>query len=209
MNVREYYAGLRERVKHQKTPLVLAVVAQASTIATWMAKEGRTGFELINLVIAIIAAFSIDLIIVSTAFGPKRSSAAWILSLATSVIALAFSSAIAIYLFNDTADGFNRWSLLHTAFPFMVFFYSWYLSISKHDLELLEYEERQRVKQEALERIPETIEAYRVVLIRKLLLRGAGATQIYDLIGGNKQRVLETVKTLQQELELSDTTAGT
>lgn len=202
-----------EKVKSQKTPLTLAVVAQASTIAIWLTQEGKTGFPVLNFVIAAIAAFSIDLIIVSTAFSEKRSIAAWILALATSVIALIFSAAIAIFTFNDT-EHLTLWSVLHAAFPILVFFYSWFLSINLHDKEqyVLQLEQKAREEKELerlrkFESIPIKIHEYRAILIRKLLVRNMNASQIYEIIGGMRNQVLDQIREIQVELGIPDTDA--
>jgi len=199
------------KLKSQKTPLTLAVVAQASTIAIWMTQEGRTGFPVLNLVIASIAAFSIDLIIVSTAFSEKRSIAAWILALATSTIALVFSALIAVYLFSQ--DGtITPWNVLHAAFPILVYFYSWFLSITLHDREQHMLHTEQKLKEEKelkrlrdLERIPHNIQEYRISIIRKLMNKQMNASQIYDIVGGMRAKVLEQIREIQQELGISDT----
>lgn len=202
-----------QKAKSQKLPLSLAIVAQASTIAIWLTQEGKTGIPVLNLIIAAIAAFSIDLIIVSTAFSEKRSIAAWILALATSVIALIFSAAIAVFTFNDTSN-LNSWSILHAAFPILVFFYSWFLSINLHDREQHRLEQEYKAKEEKeldrlrqFELIPPKIHEYRVILIHKLLTRKMTASQIYDIIGGMRSQVLEQIKEIQIELGIIDNDA--
>lgn len=200
----KWLGKLYSKIKSQKTPLTLAVVAQASTIAVWMTMTGKTGFPVLNLIIASIAAFSIDLIIVSTAFSEKRSTAAWILALATSTIALIFSSAIAVYLFNDTNQPLTPWNILHAAFPILVYFYSWFLSIIMHDRDRLVIEQAERERMREFEQVPLTVNDYRAMIIRRLLLRKMTVSPIYEIVGGNKQKMLELIRTLQNELGIEE-----
>jgi len=188
------------RIKERRTPLTLAVIAQASNIAIWVTKEGQTGYTLINVLIAFIAAFSIDLIIVSTAFIEKRSQLAWILALATSIIALVFSAAIAVYVFNPNPEQITVWSGLHISFPVLVFFYSWFLSITENDDRKFCEQEAQMQQEIEQARIPANIMTYRQALIYRLVERGFNLSAIYDIVGGNKQATLQLIKTIQIEL---------
>lgn len=204
-------------IKRRKTPLTLAVVAQASNIGIWVTQEGQTGYTVIDLLIAVIAAFSIDLIIVSTAFIEKRSAAAWMLAIGTSVIALIFSALIAVYIFNDDPSMISIWSGLHISFPVLVFFYSWFLSITEHDdreEEARQCAEKQREEQLKLDRqyeqLPPELSVYRTVLIRRLLSLGTMTTSaIYTIIGGNKQKTLELIRIEQESMGIAIEHEGT
>ncbi len=194
-------------VKRRKTPLTLAVIAQASNIGIWVTQEGKSGIVFLDLFIAVVAAFSIDLIIVSTAFIEKRSQLAWSLAIATSVIALVFSALIAVYIFNPDPSTISIWSGLHISFPVLVFFYSWFLSITEHDdrehcLQLEEEEKRRKQLEEdrKFEQMPVELVTYRQILIGRLLATGLTASAIYTIIGGNKQKTLEAIKAVQEEL---------
>jgi len=194
------FHSLYARVKERRTPLTLAVIAQASNIAIWVTKEGQTGYILVNVLIAFIAAFSIDLIIVSTAFIEKRSQLAWIFALATSIIALVFSAAIAVYVFNPNPEQITIWSGLHVSFPVLVFFYSWFLSITEND-DRKHCEQETKLREESEQaRIPASVTAYRQSLIYRLLEKGLNQSAIYDIVGGNKQTTLQLIKSTQIEL---------
>lgn len=207
---KDQWIRLRQRLAARKTPLTLAVIAQASNIGIWVTKEGKTGYTALDILIAVIAAFSIDLIIVSTAFSEKRSSLAWTLALATSIIALIFSALIAVYIFNPNPNTISIWSGLHISFPVLVFFYSWFLSITEHDdrehqMKLLateQLEERLKIERQ-YEQIPADISAYRSLVIRRLLSRGNNVSTTYDIVGGNKQKTLESIRTIQDELGIA------
>lgn len=214
--MKEYWDQLWNVVKRRKTPLTLAVVAQASNIGIWVTQEGRSGFALFDLFIAVIAAFSIDLIIVSTAFIDKRSQVAWGLAIATSLIALVFSALIAISIFNPDPSKITVWSGLHISFPVLVFFYSWFLSITEHDdkdYEMKQIAEQQQKEQLEFERqyeqLPIELSAYRTLIVKRLLAAGANPSTIYTIIGGNKQKTLEMIKTTQEELGMEIEQDGT
>lgn len=205
------WSGAIERIKARKTPLTLAVIAQASNIGIWVTQEGKTGYTFLNLIIAVIAAFSIDLIIVSTAFIEKRSSLAWVLALATSIIALFFSALIAVYIFNSDPSKISIWSGLHISFPVLVFFYSWFLSITEHDDKVYlvkqqaENDQKQQLEQQRqYEQIPLDIADYRRVLIRKLLTRNFTNQQIFEIVGGNRNRTLDTIKEERETLGITE-----
>lgn len=214
--MKEYWDQISDVVRRRKTPLILAVVAQASNIGIWVTQEGKTGYTVLDLIIAVIAAFSIDLIIVSTAFIEKRSQVAWGLAIATSIIALIFSALIAVYIFNDDPSAISIWSGLHISFPVLVFFYSWFLSITEHDdrdYALKVLADQQREEQLRLERqyeqLPTELSDYRTMIVRRLLLAGTNTSAIYNIIGGNKQRSLELIKTVQDTLDISVEHDGT
>lgn len=203
-------------IKRRRTPLTLAVVAQASNIGIWVTKEGQSGFPVLDLLIAVIAAFSIDLIIVSTAFTEKRSQVAWILAIATSVIALIFSALIAVYIFNPDPSTISIWSGLHISFPVLVFAYSWFLAIAEHDdksyavQQILESEQKKQLElQQQYEQLPAEISVYRQKIIERLVTVGLTASAIYTVIGGNKQRTLELIKSVQDALGLDVELDGT
>ncbi len=194
-------------IKRRKTPLTLAVVAQASNIGIWVTKEGQSGFVYLDLFIAVIAAFSIDLIIVSTAFTEKRSQVAWILAIATSIIALIFSALIAVYIFNPDPSTISIWSGLHISFPVLVFAYSWFLAITEHDdksyeiQQTLESEQKKQLElQQQYEQLPAEISVYRQKIIERLVTLGLPRESIYNIIGGNRQKTLELIKISQDDL---------
>lgn len=214
--MRDYWDQISSVVKRRKTPLTLAVVAQASNIGIWVTQEGKSGYTWLDLLIAVIAAFSIDLIIVSTAFIEKRSQVAWGLAIATSVIALIFSALIAVYIFNDNPSQISIWSGLHISFPVLVFFYSWFLSITEHDdkvhilKELADQQRKEQLDEERkYEQLPAELSAYRNIIVRRLLALGQNTSAVYNIIGGNKQKTLEMIRTVQEELGLEIEQDGT
>lgn len=214
--MREYWEQIRSAVARRKFPLTLAVVAQASNIGIWVTQEGKSGFLLLDLAIAAIAAFSIDLIIVSTAFIEKRSQVAWGLAIATSIIALIFSALIAVYIFNPNPSQISVWSGLHISFPVLVFFYSWFLAITEHDdKEHCMKQRAEKQRQELLDRerqyeqLPTELSNYRIMIVKRLLSAGANPSAVYNIIGGNKQKTLEMIKTVQDELGLEIEQDGT
>lgn len=195
MNKRE---ELWSVLKSQKTPLTLAVVAQASNIGIWMINSGKTNLSWYNLAIGIIGAFSIDLIIVSTAFGKKQSKKAWAMAVLTSIIALIFGVAIALYLYKSIE--WSAWDTLHAAFPILVFFYSWFLSVTKADEERLKEQKLKEIKERAalkrqfdLEKIPQTTQAYRRKIIVALLELHLSKNQIFKIVGGKAETTLALI----------------
>lgn len=214
--MREYWDQIISVVKRRKTPLTLAVVAQASNIGIWVTQEGKSGYTWLDFLIAVVAAFSIDLIIVSTAFIEKRSQVSWALALATSIIALVFSALIAVYIFNDDPSKISIWSGLHISFPVLVFFYSWFLAIAEHDDKVHDSkleEDKQRKERLELdkqyEQIPLELAAYRTIVIKRLLATGFNPSAIYNIVGGNKQKTLESIRTTQEELGIELEQEGT
>ena len=169
--------ALYTKVWTEKTPLTLAVVAQAAAVGIYMMNTAATNIQLLNLIIAIIAAFALDLIIVSTAFTPKYSRSAWIFAIITSLMALLFSVGIAVKVYN------GDW--LHAAFPTLVFFYSWFLSIVKADMAYRSGGTMQNTSGTitGLDRA-----------VKHLYETGLSPTRIAKILGGNYQNRINEVK---------------
>lgn len=164
----------------EKTPLTLAVVAQASSVGIYMMQTAATDYDWFNLFVAVIASFALDLIIVSTAFTPKRSIAAWVLAAATSIAALGFSVGIAVAVYEG--------DLLHAAYPTVVFLYSWLLSVVKSDSALGSGGNN-------VDR-----EGYKREIVRRMLEADIAPTNIARILGGRLQKALEIVKDVQEEI---------
>lgn len=117
-------------LSQEKVPLALAVIGQAYSIGLWQlhtASQVSYSILILNTVVAIITAWALDLIIISTAFHKKTFWLHWVLALATSIVILVFSVAIAVEVYND-------WR--HSAFAVIVFLYSWFLAVVKADFAL-------------------------------------------------------------------------
>lgn len=172
--------GWGKYVWTEKTPLTLAVVAQASAVGIYMMHTAATDIVWFNLIVAIIASFALDLIIVSTAFTHKRSIPAWCFAAGTSIAALGFSVGIAVEVF----DG----DYLHAAYPTIVFLYSWFLSITKSDT--------------ALQSVGSTadIDGYKREIIKRLLEMDIAPTNIARIVGGRLQKSMDIVREVQAEL---------
>jgi drug/metabolite transporter superfamily protein YnfA len=175
-------------LRSNKTPLTLAVTAQAYTVFVWL--TGMTAASLtgslfvLTVIFALITALSLDLIVVSTTFDPHRNTWSW----ATAIFALIGSVLIVVDLFYGM-----HWLFLHAIFPTMVFFYSQHLAESKH----IARNEQSTV-------IPLSVTEYRVKVIRALLLEWGytSKTKIKDIVGGKSETTGALIDNVAKELGL-------
>ena len=103
-------------------PLGLALLAQSYVIGLWYYASISGASWLADLIVAVGAGLSLDLIVVTTVMGRRQGrSSGW--SWATSFGAFCCSSLIALDRY-----GWTWRSLLHVAFPLVVFLYSQHLA---------------------------------------------------------------------------------
>lgn len=103
-------------------PLGLALVAQSYVVGLWYYASISGATWWLDLVVAVGAGLALDLIVVTTVMGRRAGrSSGW--SWATSFGAFACSSLIALDRY-----GWEWRSLLHVAFPLVVFLYSQHLA---------------------------------------------------------------------------------
>jgi len=103
-------------------PLGLALVAQSYVVGLWYYASINGATPAIDMAVAIGAGLALDLIVVTTVMGRRQGrSSGW--SWATSLGAFLCSSLIALDRY-----GWEYRSLLHVAFPLVVFLYSQHLA---------------------------------------------------------------------------------
>lgn len=103
-------------------PLGLALLAQSYVVGLWYYASVRGAAWWLDLAVAIGAGLALDLIVVTTVMGRRQGrSSGW--SWATSFGAFCCSSLIALDRY-----GWEWRSLLHVAFPLVVFLYSQHLA---------------------------------------------------------------------------------
>jgi Meiotically Up-regulated Gene 113 (MUG113) protein len=103
-------------------PLGLALVAQSYVVGLWYYASINGASAWVDLAVAIGAGLALDLIVVTTVMGRRQGrSSGW--SWATSFGAFLCSSLIALDRY-----GWEARSLLHVAFPLVVFLYSQHLA---------------------------------------------------------------------------------
>ncbi len=103
-------------------PLALALLAQSYVVGLWYYASIKGASDRVDLVVAIGAGLALDLIVVTTVMGRRQGrSSGW--SWATSFGAFGCSSLIALDRY-----GWEWRSLLHVAFPLVVFLYSQHLA---------------------------------------------------------------------------------
>lgn len=109
-----------KNVKHYAEffPLALIVFSQAATIGIWQFRNFNSGISWFDLTVAVITAFSFDLLIVHAAMTEKPNYFTYI----TAILAMCVSAVISMILFWEGA--YNPSSYVHSAFPVLAFFYS-------------------------------------------------------------------------------------
>jgi len=126
-------------------PLALALVAQSYVVGLWYYASINGAAWQVDLAVAIGAGLALDLIVVTTVMGRRQGrSSGW--SWATSLGAFACSSLIALDRY-----GWEYRSLLHVAFPLVVFLYSQHLATPRKRLDIVS----PQTAQIALEALPE------------------------------------------------------
>jgi hypothetical protein len=116
----------------EELPLGLALIAQSYVVGLWYFASVSGASKEIDLFVAIGAGLALDLIVVTTVMGRRAGrSSGW--SWATSLGAFGCSALIAMDRY-----GWEYRSLLHVAFPLVVFLYSQHLATPrKRPLETL------------------------------------------------------------------------
>lgn len=200
--IKDIWRVLVPFITHEKTPLTLAVVAQAFTIGLWMFYTGKSGLPWLDGIVATITSIAIDQVIVSTAFGEKKSRNAWILSIITSIVAWVFSCLIAVYLYNFDINTkqfstFDEWTLLHIAFPTLVLLYSWYLSVMNHDKLI--------AIPIIIEDAVSNFDDYKELLVRRLLgqvdKNKLTLMDVYNIIGRDRKQTKELIEKIRGNTE--------
>lgn len=166
---------------HEKSPLVLLVLAQAYVLFLWMIGSDVYQVKALTIFFAIITAVSLDSVVVSTTFTKHRSRWSW----TTSLVAMVSGVLIAIDLFYNL-----QWHWLHTTFPILVFFYSQHLAEEK-----------------AMSNV--TINAGgldKEETIGRLIDLGLDNTQIFSVIGGNRTKVWKLINELRNAASQSSNT---
>lgn len=106
----------------EEIPLGLALLAQSYVVGLWYFASVRGAGEWADLAVAIGAGLALDLVVITTVMGRRQGrSSGW--SWATSFGAFCCSSLIALDRY-----GWEWRSLLHVAFPLVVFLYSQHLA---------------------------------------------------------------------------------
>ena len=106
----------------EEIPLALALLAQSYVVGLWYYASIKGADPAVDLVVAIGAGLALDLIVVTTVMGRRQGrSSGW--SWLTSLGAFGCSALIAIDRY-----GWAWHSLLHVAFPLVVFLYSQHLA---------------------------------------------------------------------------------
>ena len=135
-------------------PLGLALLAQSYVVGLWYYASVSGASWWADLVVAIGAGLALDLIVVTTVMGRRQGrSSGW--SWATSFGAFCCSSLIALDRY-----GWEWRSLLHVAFPLVVFLYSQHLATPKRAPHATVAEPRDQRSEGAQERsvVTETVE---------------------------------------------------
>lgn len=106
----------------EKVPLSLALLAQSYVVSLWYFASVRGAGAWADLAVAIGAGLALDLVVITTVMGRRQGrSSGW--SWATSFGAFCCSALIALDRY-----GWEWRSLLHVAFPLVVFLYSQHLA---------------------------------------------------------------------------------
>lgn len=109
----------------EEIPLGLALLAQSYVVGLWYFASVRGAGAWADLVVAIGAGLALDLVVITTVMGRRQGrSSGW--SWATSFGAFCCSSLIALDRY-----GWEWRSLLHVAFPLVVFLYAQHLATPK------------------------------------------------------------------------------
>ena len=109
----------------EEVPLGLALLAQSYVVGLWYFASISGADTRLDLIVAIGAGLALDLIVVTTVMGRRAGrSSGW--SWATSFGAFGCSALIALDRY-----GWEARSLLHVAFPLVVFLYSQHLAIPR------------------------------------------------------------------------------
>lgn len=109
----------------EKAPLGLALLAQSYVVGLWYFHTASGPHWIADLVVAVAAGLSLDLIVVTTVMGRRAGrSSAW--SWLTSLGAFVCSALIALDRY-----GWEPRNLLHVAFPLVVFLYSQHLASAR------------------------------------------------------------------------------
>ena len=123
-------------------PLALALLAQSYVVGLWYYASIKGADWWVDLTVAIGAGLALDLIVVTTVMGRRAGrSSGW--SWATSFGAFGCSSLIALDRY-----GWEWRSLLHVAFPLVVFLYSQHLATPRKTA-LQALPERSRIEEGA------------------------------------------------------------
>lgn len=106
----------------EELPLGAALIAQSYVVGLWYFASVKGASDQIDLVVAVIAGIALDLIVVTTVMGRRAGrSSGW--SWLTALGAFGCSALIAMDRY-----GWEPRSLLHIAFPLVVFLYSQHLA---------------------------------------------------------------------------------
>lgn len=152
----------------EEIPLALALLAQSYVVGLWYYASIKGADPSVDLAVAIGAGLALDLIVVTTVMGRRQGrSSGW--SWLTSLGAFGCSALIAIDRY-----GWEPHSLLHVAFPLVVFLYSQHLATPRKTA-LASAPERSRIAEWA--ELPTSTIAPNLAPIQAVALNGHANVQ--------------------------------
>lgn len=177
-----YLNNVKAFITQEKAPLVLLVLAQAYVLFLWMIGKDIYTLPELTILFAIITAVSLDSVVVSTTFSKNRSR--W--SMVTALVAMVSGVLIVVDLFYRM-----EWHWIHATFPILVFFFSQHLAEEKSLAN-------STVNASGLDK-EETIS--------RLIELQLNNSQIYSVIGGNRNKMITLINSIRDSaLQSPDTT---
>lgn len=167
-------AAIKKNITPAKALLLAAGFTSSCFVGFWMFVTMPAGMPFIlQAAIALMSAIVFDGIISYTAFSKNQGVWNWL----TSVTALFAGVLVTLALFYD-----HNWSWLHITFVVMVFLFSRFIASERHDTVMIQ---------------TDTTEA----LITRLVSSGLNNTQIYNIIGGNRNKVITMTNTIRSQID--------
>jgi hypothetical protein len=165
---------LKKNVTPGKVLLLAAGFTSSCFIGFWMYETMPLNMPIVlRWIIAVTSAIVVDGVITYTAFSQRQDMWNWV----TGASALMGGVLVTLALFYDL-----HWSWLHVIFIVMGFLFSRFIASERADTVMVQ---------------TDTPEA----LITRLIASGLNNTQIYTIVGGNRNKMITLINTLRLQVD--------